>query len=131
MTGNDGSAACGPAAHGSFAGGALLILAGPMLWAGHFFLVYGTHAGLCGHGAAGDGAATALVFTATAVVLLAQLAILLNPERVGTWLRFRSAERRNARFVTAVSRWLAGLAMLGVVWAGAAAAILEPCSQLR
>lgn len=126
----------GKNAHGSIARAILFLLASPILWSGHFFLVYGLQSPLCALGVypgrSVDGwEVAAPVITATVVVLSAQLAILLRPDTLAALLNFRSTDRQGARFAISVSRFLTVLAMLGVAWTGLAALLLEACSQLR
>lgn len=104
----------------------LMILAGPILWAGHFAFAYGTHTLACASAISPLAVPWAIgMATLVTVVLLA--GILWKPAL------HPHVERPagNNRFLSNVSRMLAVLSLTGVLWTGWAALTLETCAQLR
>ena len=105
----------------------LYCLAGPSVWAAHFFVLYGAHALICAR--MGTGAPSllwpSLAASATALALLGLAGIIA--------LRVRFGARRNGRSEAMFSRKLAiGLAlisMLGVLWGALPAALMAPCGM--
>jgi hypothetical protein len=109
--------------------GLLLCLAGPIVWAAHFFIMYGTGALTC---AVAPASARNTIFqvigTATTVIAVATL--------IGLVVRgfARSRSRRHAESDFAGSSFLrhggialAGLALLGVLWVALPTAFLAAC----
>ncbi len=128
----------GAASFGAFAvfwTSAAFLLAGPILWAIHLLLAYGPQSALCaarktGVADMGDGVVSAVVVAVTAVLAVPLVLLLLSPRGAARLLRFRE-EGDDRRFSASVMRWLAALSLAGVVLAGAAALLLDPCAQLR
>lgn len=113
----------------------LFITAGPILWAFHFLLVYGSQSALCAVG--GQGAGNTMETIATGWVIAATLAIapplavfLWKPALIATLLRFRAEEAEQA-FAFRVFRVVSFLSLVGVLFACAASLIIAPCAQLR
>ena len=114
---------------------AAFMLAGPILWAAHLLLVYGPQSALCALGRTsmaetGDGSVAALVLAVTASIAAPLLILQFAPGTAARLLRFRP-EDGGRRFSVSVMRWLAALSLAGVLLAGAAALIVDPCAQLR
>jgi hypothetical protein len=118
-------------AHGSRSiGHVALLVAGPLVWAAHLFLMYAAETLVCtGPGAASRGGQLAL---AAAALTAAALAVLL------TILVIRPALDRSARQaaegIARSSFWhdtpaaLAALAMLGVLWTALPVLLVPACS---
>lgn len=122
---------------GPIAGALSYMLIGPMVWALHLLLVYTPQAMLCAFRITGVApiepllirAAVGAVSVAAAAALLA---VLVRPRSIARPFRVgRVLEGDNGRFIVAVMRLLSGLSLAGVVWAGAAALVLDACAQLR
>jgi hypothetical protein len=126
MTGRD-------APRAPVAGAILLLVAGPMLWALHFFLIYGPQSALCAlrPGGAPGWPVTAFVLVATLAALAALLLLLRRPRALAVAFRTETPQAPTADFLFAVARLLTILATAGVLWAGGTALILDPCGQLR
>jgi hypothetical protein len=100
----------------------LTLLFGPIVWALHFTLLYGTHTIVCARAATGDAATiTALAATVAALALLLAGAFAVYRRSDAT--RDASA----ARFCRDVMLLLTLLSACGVAWAGATALFVAPC----
>jgi hypothetical protein len=112
---------------------AAFLLAGPTLWAAHLFLVYGPQSALCAVGRTGDAGesfVTVLVLLVTALFAVPLVFLLAAPGTAARLLRFET-EAADRRFSIAVMRWLSALSLVGVLLAGAAVLLVDPCAQLR
>jgi hypothetical protein len=102
-------------------------LFGPLLWAVHFSLLYLLHTALCVvdlriSDPAGAMLVSSVLLTVGAVALLAWFFV----------RRWRSASLESANaFLDEASLLLIVLSVAGVVWAGAAAGLIEACAPLR
>lgn len=118
---------------GSIVGTLVFILIGPLVWALHLLVAYGSHASLCAVAGAGR-LADPLPWILGGVTLAAALILALALASPSTFRRpLRAARRddREAAFATGVMRVLALLSLLGVLFAGIAMVILPLCQQLR
>jgi hypothetical protein len=122
---------------GSFAGALLFLLAGPLAWAGHLGLVYGTQSVLCAFRITGVARVDTLLIEAMIGVVTALAAVMLM---LAMWLPRNTARRlraarflngENGAFMISVMRLLAALSLAGVLWAGATVLLLDPCPPLR
>lgn len=115
----------------------LYLLTGPVVWAGHLFLVYAPQSALCAFRVTGVARVDPLLIEilvgiVTALAAAALLAAIWLPRN--TARRLRAAEYlqgENGAFMIAVMRLLAALSLCGVLWAGAAVLLLEACPQFR
>lgn len=121
----------------SFAAALLYLLFGPLIWAAHMFLVYALQSALCAFRITGLTNVSPLLIQAVVgvVTALAAAALVLALARTQNSARwFRAAdflEGKNGPFMIGVMRLLAVLSLTGVLWAGAAVLLLQPCAQLR
>jgi hypothetical protein len=112
---------------GSITSAALYLTFGPIVWAIHLTLVYGTHTLVCTHTTSGGAGATFAVLVVTVVALAA----------IFTALAASAAAQRRARedgpvaFYHRAAAWLAWLSAFGVACAGATSLVIEPCLALR
>jgi hypothetical protein len=97
----------------------LTMLFGPIVWALHFTVLYGTHTIVCARATTG-GAATITALVASVVALALLFAGALAVYR-------RRDVRAVARFCRDVMLLLTLLAACGVAWAGATALLVAPC----
>jgi hypothetical protein len=107
----------------------LAVLFGPLVWAGHLLVLYGTHAVVCAvvGSTAGTTASLVAVFVpATAFALVLVALPLIVPRRLAGLLGRSHAEEED-RFLLSLMRWLAGLSLTGVVANGIALLIVPPC----
>ena len=101
----------------------LTMLFGPIVWAVHFTVLYGTHTIVCARATTGQAATiTALTATIAALVLLF----------AGGFAAYRRRAMTHdasvvARFRRDVMLLLTLLSACGVAWAGATALIVAPC----
>jgi hypothetical protein len=96
----------------------LSVLTGPLIWAAHFLVIYGANTILFTQGA--SGRSREFVIGAATLLALAVLAIALRSKG-----RAQSGEDEHVpRFLRNLRRWLAGLAALGILWAGSTILIL-------
>ena len=95
-------------------------LFGPIVWAAHFSLIYAIHTALCVFGA---GDAMPAASAALTIAALAAFGLF--------FLRLRTHVATGAeRFIDQLAMLLIILSAAGVIWAGAASAWIEPCTQL-
>lgn len=122
---------------GSVASALVYLLAGPLVWAGHLFLVYASQSVLCAFRITGVASVdpVAILAVVAAVTVLAAAALLLMIWRPRDTARFLRAagflDGANGAFMMSVMRLLSTLALAGVLWAGAAVLLLQACPQLR
>lgn len=121
----------------SVAAALLYLLSGPLVWAGHLFLVYAPQSVLCASRITGITDVDtllirAVVGVATVLSAAALVLALRLPRNLARLLRAAAfLEGENSQFMISVMRLLAALSLAGVLWAGAAALFLDPCLQLR
>ncbi len=121
----------------SVAAALTFLLIGPLLWAGHLFLVYALQAVLCAFRITGTAVVDPLLIEAavaalTLAVAAALLLALWRPRRTAGLLRAAGLlDGENGAFMVSVMRLLAALSLAGVAWAGATVLLLEACPQLR
>jgi hypothetical protein len=97
----------------SFLGTLLLVLAGPLIWATHLLVIYGTSTILSAQAA--PGRSPGIVIGAATLLALAVLAIVLRGSEVSA----RGGEGESVhRFLENVKRLLTILSGLGILWAG-------------
>lgn len=100
---------------------ALLIAAGPLIWAAHFTIIYVWTALFCARGGA-PALIPGGIAIATAIAVCGLVALGLRGSR---------AMRRtgnNERFLPVISAALAALALVGVLWNGLPAVLVSACS---
>ncbi|HEY8353263.1 MAG TPA: hypothetical protein VIK87_12020 [Sphingomonadales bacterium] len=104
----------------SFLRSLMLLCAAPLIWFGHFSLVYGWTALLCER--AGPSALIAWGIAVATLIAAAAIAAF------GLWAfgRMRNAEDR--RFAHGVAAALGVVSLVGVVWTGLPAAFVAACS---
>lgn len=98
-------------------------LAGPVIWAAHFFLLYGLEAPLCSR--AGFTNPAALFGTIASVATAGALAALT----IVLTMLLRRAARRGSTFLNRIATGLALLATAGVLWVAMPAVLLQACAQ--
>ena len=115
----------------------VFLLAGPLLWAGHLFLVYALQSMLCAFRITGTASVEPLVIEIVIVLLTLAVAgaLLLSirqPQVTARVLRAAGLlDGENGAFMISVMRLLSALSLAGVLWAGASVLLLETCPQLR
>jgi len=117
-------------------GTVVFLLAGPIVWALHLLLTYGSQSALCAFshqtGAEGfivDPVNTIIVVTLGAV--FASLPFFARPAGAYKLLAGDHAPENQWTFFRSVSQLLTGLSILAVIYAGTAVLILPTCAQLR
>jgi hypothetical protein len=113
----------------------LYLLAGPLLWAAHLTVIYGSQSSLCafdiGETAAGNNSlATTVILVATAVCIGLVVAMTLRPQSIFGWLALGEVSPDRPFLVWAM-RLLSALSVLAILYVGLAAIILPACAQLR
>lgn len=113
----------------------IYLLIGPLLWAAHLTVVYGSQSSLCafdlGEATNGsNGLATALVVVATLLCIGLIALVVWRPHPVLGWLA-PGEPPLDRPFLTWVMRALSALAALAILYAGVASVILPACAQLR
>lgn len=103
----------------------LAVLAGPLCWVLHFALVYLLEGFLCPRGASAVPLIAATIVTATLVCGGACVWLLLASDR---WLERAGAPVGAMRcLLESLTRMLAGLALVALLWVAAGIAFLAPC----
>ncbi|GHA36075.1 hypothetical protein GCM10007989_35170 [Devosia pacifica] len=114
----------------------VFLMAGPILWAAHLTLIYGSQSALCGF-AVGTGPsgsntlASASVIAGTVLVLGLLLALLIWPHPVYKTLSGAKMPGDQQPLMLFVMRFLNGLSILAVLYAGVAVQLLDACADLR
>jgi hypothetical protein len=111
---------------GSLFGTALLALAGPIIWAMHLLVVYGTHAVMCSQGASGPNAEI-VVGAATLTALVALAIVAGRSKAAGVFGR----EGHIRSFLRSAMVLLIVLSAFGIAWAGSTMFFLPACMALR
>lgn len=104
----------------------MLALAGPLIWAMHLLVIYGTHAVLCSRGMPGHY--SGIVIGSATLLALAVLAI------VPVWSRRAEAfgsQGQTRSFLWNVMVLLAVLSAFAIAWAGSTAFFLSACLAMR
>lgn len=105
------------------------VLFGPLVWAAHLAVLYGTHASVCAaasHAGGSPGPIVPVLALATAVALALVSLPLAFPKGVAGFFSVRVPQDEN-RFLLSLMRWLAGLSVVAVVANGIALLIVPPC----
>lgn len=119
---------------GSIVGTLVFMLFGPIVWALHLLVAYGTHASLCATAASEPVANAALHLVLGGATIAAAIGLTIaavRPPLVRWMLRAVPATSAEAGFATNVMQILVLLSLLGVTFAGLAMMLLPLCSQLR
>lgn len=110
------------------------LLAGPSIWAGHFGLVYGGHAAMCGAGdrlpLVGRSDLPWLLTAITAAAMIALLTIASSRRATGRLIGTGDIPEE-ADFLVRVARLLAALSLFGVVGSAVGMVVLPACELLR
>ena len=105
-------------------------LYGPIIWAAHFFLLYGTASFLCTPEASREDEVRLIALALTALALLVLFG--LSTWQFIGYRRPRGNDRAGnvVSFLQMTSIALAGLAIIGVMWTGAGAILVPACVPL-
>lgn len=113
----------------------IFILTGPIVWAAHLTLVYGSQSSLCafnaGDGSGGNSTVVAIILFATIASIAAVGFSAVHPGFVHALIARAAPPAEQAEFIVTIMRILAGLSMLAMLYAGLGAIILPACHQLR
>jgi hypothetical protein len=107
----------------------IAVLFGPLVWAAHFALLYGSHASACaaaGRAGASLGPILPVFALTTGLALLLVSLPLAFPRRFAALL-FAERSEGEKRFVLSLMRWLAGLSVVAVLANGVAVLMVPPC----
>jgi hypothetical protein len=111
------------AAHRSLTRTLLSMFLGPIVWALHLTVIYGSHAILCARGSSG--------MTGANVVIVATI-IALVPLVISFWLNRTHPNREpEPRFQRQVMQLLTLLSAVGILMAGATIAFVPVCLAVR
>jgi hypothetical protein len=105
------------------------VLFGPLVWAAHLAVLYGTHASACAAASTVGGAPGPIIPVlafATAIALVLVSLPLAFPKGFAGFLSARATEDEN-RFLLSLMRWLAALSVVAVMANGIALLIVPPC----
>jgi hypothetical protein len=97
-------------------------LYGPVIWAVHFFIVYGAESVVCMGASSSASAMRWTVFVATAIALIAMAVSYIRSVRIG-----RISDLGIQHFLRSVAGWLAILSAAAIVAVAAAAMRLSAC----
>jgi hypothetical protein len=126
----------GPSSNRQGIGTLIFILVGPIVWAAHLTLVYGSQSSLCAFNAGEDGsggnsAVVAIILFATIAGIGAVGFSAVHPSFVHALIARAAPPAEQAEFIVTIMRILAGLSILAMLYAGLGAIILPACHQLR
>lgn len=112
------------------------ILIGPLAWALHLTVIYGSQSTLCTFVPPQPvifdlGLVEIIVTIASVVTALAPALLLWRSAATKRVLNAPGAESPDASFHDALARLLGLLSIIGIVWAGLIVALLPPCAALR
>lgn len=122
---------------GPVAGALAYLMAGPLIWVGHLFLVYVPQSALCAFRITRVASVDPLLIRTiiggvTAIAAAALVLALCMPKKSARLVGAAAfLEGENGPFMIRVMRLLAALSLAGVLWAGATALLLQPCPQFR
>jgi hypothetical protein len=108
----------------------LAVLFGPLVWAAHLLVLYGTHAVVCATAArtAGTTGLLVLVFALATALALALVALpLVAPRRLAGHLYRRGHAEGEDQFLLSLMRWLTGLSLVAIVANGIALLMVPVC----
>ena len=100
------------------------VLAGPAIWAAHFFVLYASEGFLCAAGPLAADAVRLISLTATTIAV-ATLLVFLGWQAQRGWRRQRAAAIDAYRDI---SMGLAVMALLAVIWSALPAILLPVCT---
>lgn len=114
----------------------VFILVGPIVWAAHLTLIYGSHASLCAlnmgeDGSGGNGAVAAIILFATIAGIAAVGFSAVRPGFVHALIARIAPSAEQVGFIVKIMRVLAGLSMLAMLYTSLGAVILPACEPLR
>ncbi len=113
----------------------VFILTGPIIWAIHLTLVYGSQSSLCafnaGESATGRNVVVGIILAVTVLCIAATGYSAARPGFVHALIARASLPAEQAGFIVTVMRILAGLSILAMFYAGLGAVMLPACEQLR
>lgn len=113
----------------------IYIISGPLIWAAHLFVVYAAQSVACTFIAPpGPGVGNVVsvsVILATIAGAIATGWLCLRPSGVKASLFGNASHVSPSIFENSLMRLLAGLSLVGILWAGMAAMILPACGALR
>jgi hypothetical protein len=103
-------------------------MAGPLCWVLHFAFVYLLEGLFCIQASSPLQLITVTIAVATLAFGAACVWLII---RSGYWLRRMGTARLSSlEFLVYLTRMLAGLALLAIVWVGTGSAFLRPCSAV-
>lgn len=100
----------------------IVCLAGPCVWAAHFFVVYGAESVVCVAAASPASAMRWTILAATAAALALIAAPLVSFGRID-----RDYDAETSGFLRTLARWLAGLSALAVIAVALSGLSLPAC----
>lgn len=107
----------------------VFILFGPIVWALHLLVIYGSQSVLCARG--GTASISTIIGVATLVSIAALCTAAMAPGALAGALRVGPGPGSQQAFINGVAVTLAILSLFGVVWAAATIFILPSCLSLR
>lgn len=114
----------------------VFILIGPIIWAVHLTLIYGSQSSLCAFNlgedrAGGNGVVIAIILAATAACMAIVGFSAVRAGFVHALIARAAPPAEQVGFIVAIMRILAGLSILAIFYGGLGAVILPACDQLR
>ncbi|HJT50980.1 MAG TPA: hypothetical protein VJ734_03480 [Nitrosospira sp.] len=114
----------------------IFILVGPIVWAVHLTLIYGSQSSLCAFNlgedrSGGNSTVVAIILIATAVFIATVGFSAVRANFVHTLIARTAPSAEQVGFIVTIMRILAGLSILAMLYGGIGAVILPACDQLR
>lgn len=126
----------GPNSNYQGIGTLIFILLGPIVWAVHLTLIYGSQSTLCALNlgedrSGGNDTIVAIILAATAACIAVVGFSAVRASFVHALIARADPPAEQVGFIVTTMRVLAGLSILAIFYAGLGAVILPACDQLR
>lgn len=113
----------------------IFILIGPIVWAVHLTLIYGSQSSLCAFNLSEDrgenSTVVAIVLLVTAVSITIVGFSALRPNFIHALIARGIPPTEQAKFIVTIMRVLSGLSILAMFYAGLSTVFLPACHPLR
>jgi hypothetical protein len=125
----------GPSSNRQGIGTLIFILVGPIVWAVHLTLIYGSQSSLCAFNLNEDrgenSAVVAIILLVTALSIAVVGFSAVRPNFIHALIARGMPPTEQAKFIVTIMRVLSGLSILAMFYAGLSAVFLPACDPLR
>jgi hypothetical protein len=125
----------GPSSNRQGIGTLIFILVGPIVWAVHLTLIYGSQSSLCAFNLNEDRGESSAVVAIILLVTALSIAVVgfsaVRPNFIHALIARGMSPTEQAKFIVTIMRVLSGLSILAMFYAGLSAVFLPACEPLR